>query len=231
MQTSRPSKLRAQRLLGRQPRAQPVQRLRAPLVPGGPGGRDDPDAERPQRQVVLGLERGRGGLHLARVGAQQRRDELLLVAAAQELGVGVRADERGRLGRRGAREPQLGVAHRRLLEQPQVAEPAPAADQRHADARPHPDVRARGDVHRPRGRADALVEERHPGLVGREPAEDAGRPHVIELAELGAVRQRPQFGVVDQDRAAQAEAQRVDDLLETPVHRSLVHMTWTDLSR
>ena len=48
----------------------------------------------------------------------------------------------------------------------------------------------------------------------------------IELAELGAVGQRPQFGVVDQDRPPEAEAQRVDDLLKTPVHRFLVLMTW-----
>ena len=175
---------------------------------------------------MLGLQRGRGGVDLARLGAQQRDDELLLVAAAQELGVGVGADERGGLGGGGAREPQLGLGDRRILEQPQVAEPPPAADERHADARLEADVRPRGDVHGARRGADPLVEQRHPRLVGRVPAEDARRAHVIEFAELRAVGQRPQFGVIDQDRSPETEAQRVDDLLETPVHRFLVLMTW-----
>ncbi len=175
---------------------------------------------------MLGLERGRRRVDLARLGAQQRDDELLLVAAAQELGVGVGADERGGLGRGGAGEPQLGLGDRRLLEEPQVAEAPSAADERDADARLQPDLRPRRDVHRARGGADPLVEQRHARLVGRMPAEDARGADVIEFAELRAVGQRAQFGVIDQDRSAETEAQRVDDLLETPVHRFLVLMTW-----
>ena len=71
----------------------------------------------------------------------------------------------------------------------------------------------------PGGGADALGEQRDARLVGREPPEDARRADVIELAELRAVGQRAQLGVVDQYGPTQAEAQRVDDLLKPSVHR------------
>ena len=61
---------------------------------------------------------------------------------------------------------------------------------------------------------DAVREQRVARGVGRRAAEDAGRPHRVQLAELAAVGERAQVDVVDQHRPAEADAQRVDDLLQ-----------------
>jgi hypothetical protein len=94
----------AQRLLDREPRAEAIECLGAPLLPRRVGGRGDPYPHRPQRQIVLGLQRGDGALDPAGIDAHQPGHQILLVPAPEQLGVGVRPDERGGLGRRGARQ-------------------------------------------------------------------------------------------------------------------------------
>ncbi len=65
----------------------------------------DADDQRPRRHVVVGLEHRGGGRRGARVGREQRGDQLLLAAAAVELGVGL-----GLQDRRPPRAPRRGRA-------------------------------------------------------------------------------------------------------------------------
>ena len=83
-----------------------------------------------------------------------------------------------------------------------------------------------GDADRLERGADAVAEERVAGGVGRRAAEDARRAHGVQLAELDAVGERAQVDVVDQHRPPEADAQRVDDLLQPGLHgRIMAHTT------
>jgi hypothetical protein len=204
--------LPAQRVLDRDPRAEAVDRVRDARA-----GADD-HHQRAWRDVVVGLEHRGGGLGPARVRAQERAQQLLLAAAAVELGIGLGLQDGRGLRRGGAGEAQLVVVDRLVLDQPQEPEPAPAAQDRDADPRLHPDLGVGGRADRLERRPDAVSEERVARGVGRRAAEDALGPHAVQVAELDAVRERAQVDVVDQHRTPEAHAQGVDDLLEPGLH-------------
>ena len=201
--------LPAQRVLGRCAGPEAVQRVRRSAL-----RRADADEHRPLRQVAIGLQ---GGRRRARVGRQQRGDQLLLAPAPVQLGVGLGLQDGRGVGGRLARLLEVLVAERRVLDQPQVAEPSVAARDRDADPRLHPDPGVGGDADRLAGGADAVAEQRVARGVGRRAAEDARGAHGVQLADLGAVGDRVQLHVVDEDGPAELDAQRVDDLLQRRV--------------
>ena len=168
---------------------------------------------------MVGLQHRGGVRGGARVRAEQREDQLLLAPAAVELGVGLGLQDRRRAPTPPRGRAAVLVADRRVLDQPQEAEPAPAAQDRDADARLHPDRGMRRDPDGLGGVADAVAEERVARRVGRRAAEDARGADRVQLPELDAVGERAQVDVVDQHRAPEAHAELVDDLLEVPVTR------------
>jgi hypothetical protein len=195
--------LARQRVLGRRAGADAVEQLVARRV-------GDAHDQRAQRQVVVALQR-RGRL---RVAGQQADDELLLAAVAIEPGVGVGLEHDRGVRRGRARELDVLVADRRVLEQPQEPEPPARAHDRDAHARGHRDVGVRGEAHGVRRRADPVGEQRRARRLRRVAAEDARGADEVQLAGLRAVGERAQLEVVHQHRTPEPHAQRVDDLLQ-----------------
>ena len=156
---------------------------RSTSSPPGSAGAATVDAQRLERQVVVGLEpRDRGPTWPGSAFDQAGR-------RTPVRGGGGRAahPRRGRPAppprprRRG--QAQLLGGDRRLLEQPQVAEPSARAHERDAYPPPHADVRPRRNVQRPGGGPMPSAKARHAprrGRAGRE-CSRCGRDGLAEL--------------------------------------------------
>jgi hypothetical protein len=102
-----------------------------------------------------------------------------------------------------------------LGDDPEVAQQPPGAAQRHAPARAQAERPVARHPQRPGRIADAGRMQALHDLRAGAAGEDAVDPHGVgPVVVVGAVGQRPQPGVVDQDRLAQALAEPVDDVLE-----------------